>query len=89
MPDVLADLEDVYLFAKQHCDIEVNGDEYVDPNVIREYDGPTQQKAYGRWNSIDGGWPYCTSCGGKAIEGKDGKPVKTKCCPHCGTDMGE
>lgn len=89
MSDTLVDLEDVYLFARKQCDIEVDGEEYVDPAEILEYDGPTQQKAYGRWSSANGNWPYCTACGGKAIEGKDGKPVKTKCCPHCGTDMGE
>lgn len=89
MSDVLVDLEDVYLFALQQSDMEVNGVDYVQPEVIRDYDGPKKEKPDGGWSSANGQWPYCTACGGKAIEGKDGKPVKTKCCPHCGTNLGE
>lgn len=89
MSDVLVDLEDVYLFALQQSDMEINGVDYVQPEVIRDYDGPKKEKPDGGWSSANGQWPYCTACGGKAIEGKNGKPVKTKFCPHCGTDMGE
>lgn len=91
MPEVLVNLNDLADFARSHSDVEVNGDEYISAETLLDYDGytPIQEQQYGRWNSIGGGWPYCTACGGRAIEGKDGKPVKTKCCPHCGTDMGE
>lgn len=85
--NTLVDLEDVWKFARSHSDVEINGDEYIEAEAILAYDGPKEERKFGRWSSANGNWPYCTACGGKAIEGKDGNPVKTKCCPHCGTDL--